>query len=199
VVHLYRRQDLQPDRAVVRSTLERKCEFKGIAVPTYAALTDRPERAAIEVEWEQMLAHQLPTCPPFAEFWLELPEVFEWLNEAIAAPTYAVPGKHSGAMRWIHLAPAADGSGLGRRGGIAGDDPLCRGQPPLRATGLHQGQRRAHVADDRTLLGSPDQRRPPAAVRREGRHRRIPQLPAGPRQRRRRSRGKPSGPVTSSS
>jgi predicted nucleotidyltransferase component of viral defense system len=93
VVHLYRRQDLQPDRAVVRSTLARKCEFKGIAVPTYAALTDRPERAAIEVEWEQMLAHQLPTCPPFAEFWQELPEVFEWLNEAIAAPTFAaVPG-----------------------------------------------------------------------------------------------------------
>jgi hypothetical protein len=93
VVHLYRRQDLQPARAVVRSTLARKCEFKGIAVPTYAALTDRPECAAIEVEWEQMLAHQLPTCPPFAEFWRELPEVFEWLNEAIAAPTFAaVPG-----------------------------------------------------------------------------------------------------------
>lgn len=89
VVHLYRRQDLQPDRAVVRSTLARKCEFKGIAVPTYAALTDRPERTAIEVEWEQMLVHQLPTCPPFAEFWQELPEVFEWLNEAIAAPTFA--------------------------------------------------------------------------------------------------------------
>ena len=92
VVHLYRRQDLQPDRAVVRSTLARKCEFKGIAVPTYAALSDRPERAAIEVEWDQMLAHQLPTCPPFEEFWQELPEVFDWLNEAVAAPELpAVP------------------------------------------------------------------------------------------------------------
>lgn len=89
VVHLYRRQDLQPDRAVVRSTLARKCAFKGIDVPTYAALSDRPERTAIEVEWEQMLAHQLPTCPPFEEFWQELPEVFEWLNEVIAAPAFA--------------------------------------------------------------------------------------------------------------
>jgi predicted nucleotidyltransferase component of viral defense system len=89
VVHLYRRQDLQPDRAVVRSTLARKCEFKGIAVPTYAALSDRPERTAIEVEWEQMLAHQLPTCPPFEEFWQELPEVFDWLNEAAAVPMLA--------------------------------------------------------------------------------------------------------------
>lgn len=89
VVHLYRRQDLQPDRAVVRTTLSRKCEFKGIPVPTYAALTDRPERAAIEVEWEQMLAHQLPTCPPFDEFWRELPAVFDWLNEQAAAPALA--------------------------------------------------------------------------------------------------------------
>ncbi|MHB1125312.1 MAG: nucleotidyl transferase AbiEii/AbiGii toxin family protein [Ramlibacter sp.] len=92
VVHLYRRQDLQPDRAVVRSTLARKCEFKGIPVPTYAGLTDRPERTAIEVEWEQMLAHQLPTCPPFDEFWRELPAVFDWLDERIAVPALtAVP------------------------------------------------------------------------------------------------------------
>ncbi len=89
VVHLYRRQDLHPDRSVVRSTLARKCEFKGIPVPTYAALSDRPERAAIEVEWEQMLGHQLPTCPPFEEFWKELPAVFDWLNEAAAVPMLA--------------------------------------------------------------------------------------------------------------
>lgn len=89
VVHLYRRQDLQPDRALVRSTLARKCEFKGIPVPTYATLTDRPERVAIEVEWDQMLAHQLPVCPPFAEFWQELPAVFEWLNERASPPVLA--------------------------------------------------------------------------------------------------------------
>ena len=89
VIHLYRHQDLKPDRSVVRSTLVRKCEFKGIPVPTYAALSDRPERAAIEVEWEQMLGHQLPTCPPFAEFWQELSAVFDWLSEAAAVPMLA--------------------------------------------------------------------------------------------------------------
>ncbi len=89
VVHLYRRQDLQPDRAIVRTTLARNCEFKRISVPTYAALTNRPERASIEVEWEQMLGHQLPTCPPFHEFWQELPGVFDWLNEQAVAPTLA--------------------------------------------------------------------------------------------------------------
>jgi predicted nucleotidyltransferase component of viral defense system len=87
VVHLYRRQDLQPNRAVVRSTLARKCEFKGIPVPTFDALSDRPERVAIEVEWEQMLAHQLPTCPPFEAFWRELPAVFDWLNTDVVLPT----------------------------------------------------------------------------------------------------------------
>ena len=87
VVHLYRRQDLQPDRVVVRSTLARKCEFKGIEVPTFATLSDRPERVAIEVEWEQMLSHQLPTCPPFEEFWQELPAVFDWLNTNVVLPT----------------------------------------------------------------------------------------------------------------
>lgn len=100
VVHLYRRQDLQPDRAVVRSTLARKCEFKGIPVPTYEALTDRPERTAIEVEWEQMLGHQLPTCPVFDDFWQELPAVFDWLNERIAAPSLAaMPAGGFGRVR----------------------------------------------------------------------------------------------------
>lgn len=106
VVHLYRRQDLQPDRALVRSTLARKCEFKGIPVPIYAALDDRPERATIEVEWEQMLAHQLPVCPPFNEFWQELPAVFDWLNEQAAPPVLAaVPvGRQPLDMAW-HIPP----------------------------------------------------------------------------------------------
>ena len=80
VVHLHRRLDLGPNVGLVHSTLARKCEFKGIGMPTLALLPDRPERQAIEVEWEQMLAHQLPVCPPFAEFWNELVQVFDWLQ-----------------------------------------------------------------------------------------------------------------------
>jgi len=80
VIHLHRRADLGADPARVESTLARKCEFKGIPVPTVAALAERPERQAMEVEWDQMLAHQLPVCPPFSEFWSELPRVFDWLT-----------------------------------------------------------------------------------------------------------------------
>lgn len=86
VVHLYRRSDLRPDRALVRSTLKEKCDFKGIPVPTYAVLANSPNRVELEAEWSNMRAHQLPELPPFEQFWQELPEVFEWLNELLEKP-----------------------------------------------------------------------------------------------------------------
>lgn len=120
VIHLHRRLDLGPDRQALRTTLARKCEFKGIAVPTMASLSGRPERQAIESEWNQMLGHQLPACPPFADFWSELPRVFDWLHEAEPEP--ALPGIGPGvrqpvatidagwtappmAMRWGYAIP----------------------------------------------------------------------------------------------
>lgn len=88
VVHLFRHTSERPDRTSVLRTLEEKCAFKGIEVPTMAALEDRPERAELETEWANMLAHQLPALPPFVQFWSELPAVFDWLHGAIeqAAP-----------------------------------------------------------------------------------------------------------------
>jgi predicted nucleotidyltransferase component of viral defense system len=88
VVHLFRHTSERPDRTSVLRTLEEKCTFKGIDVPTMATLEDRPERAELEAEWANMLAHQLPALPPFAQFWGELPAVFDWLHGAIekAAP-----------------------------------------------------------------------------------------------------------------
>ncbi|GBD98781.1 hypothetical protein BMS3Abin07_00808 [bacterium BMS3Abin07] len=83
VIHLYRHYELNTDRSVVLSTLERKCEYKGIAVPTIESLASKPERSELEQEWENMLAHQLTMLPPFEQFWGELPEVFEWLYHAV--------------------------------------------------------------------------------------------------------------------
>ena len=34
----------------------------------------------MEAEWENMLTHQLPALPSFEQFWIELPEVMEWLH-----------------------------------------------------------------------------------------------------------------------
>jgi len=92
VVHLHRRRDLQPDCVQVRTTLRRKCEFKGIEIPTFDALAERAERAELESEWANMLAHQLPALPPFAQFWSELPEVFAWIETATEAPVLAAVG-----------------------------------------------------------------------------------------------------------
>lgn len=88
VVHLYRHKSERPNSSSVLSTLEKKCTFKGINVPTMDALEGRPERKELESEWASMLAHQLPALPPFEQFWNSLPAVFDWLHGAIekAAP-----------------------------------------------------------------------------------------------------------------
>lgn len=80
VVHLYRHDELRPDRSLVFRTLEQKCEFKGIEVPTMQTVDNQPARAELEAEWGNMLAHQLPVLPPFEQFWQELPGVFDWLH-----------------------------------------------------------------------------------------------------------------------
>jgi predicted nucleotidyltransferase component of viral defense system len=90
VVHLYRHDELRPDRAIVLSTLEKKCEFKGIAVPTFELIEGKPERVELEAEWENMLGHQLHELPPFQQFWQELPDVFKWLHSVVEKPMRAV-------------------------------------------------------------------------------------------------------------
>ena len=86
VVHLYRHDSLRTNRELIVSTLERKCEFKGISLPTMETLDNTPERVELEAEWENMLVHQLPVLPAFELFWQELPEVFEWLYCAVEKP-----------------------------------------------------------------------------------------------------------------
>lgn len=83
VINLYRHYDTTIDRILLLDTLRKKCEFKGIAVPTMVTLEGKPERTELEAEWKNMLGHQLPMLPPFEQFWQELPVVFEWLHGAI--------------------------------------------------------------------------------------------------------------------
>jgi predicted nucleotidyltransferase component of viral defense system len=92
VIHLYRHDELKPDQHLVLSTLEKKCDFKEIPVPTMETFENRLEREELEAEWENMLAHQLPALPPFMQFWNELPEVIEWLHgKAEKALKEAIP------------------------------------------------------------------------------------------------------------
>lgn len=112
VVHLYRHEGLEPDRALVVDTLRQKCEFKGIPVPTIASLNAHPHLAALRKDWATMLAHQLPALPSFDEFWGELPKVFEWLfaqapRTVAASISSVVPGREPLDETWRAPAMAA--------------------------------------------------------------------------------------------
>jgi len=94
VVHLYRHDELRSDRAAVLDTLQKKCDFKGIPLPTFTELEKKPDRVELESEWGNMLGHQLPKLPPFEQFWQELPAVFDWLHgrqEKAVRPSIQVP------------------------------------------------------------------------------------------------------------
>ena len=79
IVHLYRHDEIQPDRGVVLKTLQEKCAFKGIPVPTTESLQRDDARIKLAAEWKDMLAHQLPVLPDLDQFWNEIPSVFRWL------------------------------------------------------------------------------------------------------------------------
>jgi predicted nucleotidyltransferase component of viral defense system/DNA-directed RNA polymerase subunit RPC12/RpoP len=104
VVHLYRHEDLHPDRAMLLQTFKEKCAFKGMELPSVESLSNAPGRAELEGEWESMLAHQLPVLPPFEQFWAELPAILEWLYSAMeraALPTIGLGAEASSVnMAW---------------------------------------------------------------------------------------------------
>jgi predicted nucleotidyltransferase component of viral defense system len=81
VVHMHRHPDLIGTHRKVAASLARKCEHAGIGIPDIEMIQSSPFREEIEREWKNMLGHQLPEpLPPFASFWSELGDVFNWLS-----------------------------------------------------------------------------------------------------------------------
>ncbi|MFN8160580.1 MAG: nucleotidyl transferase AbiEii/AbiGii toxin family protein [Solirubrobacterales bacterium] len=102
VVNLYRRADLQGEYRLVSSVLERKCEYKGVPVPTLETVTTAEKTADLRADWQAMLAHQLPTLPPVGEFLDALAGVFEWLAGAEAPVPEPVPaGREQIEPTWV--------------------------------------------------------------------------------------------------
>lgn len=83
VINLYRHEGINPDRSLILSTLDKKCQFKNIPIPIMEILNAKPERDELVSEWSNMLVHQLPVLPPFEQFWRELSKFFEWLHKGI--------------------------------------------------------------------------------------------------------------------
>lgn len=82
VVNLFRNGDARPSAPVLLDVLRQKCEFKGINVPVLGDLEQH--RDELQNLWQNMLAHQLPTLPPYESFWDELPAFFDWLAGGLA-------------------------------------------------------------------------------------------------------------------
>lgn len=115
VVFLSRLDGLEIDYGLLRDVLEKKCAFKGIAIPTFASLQDNPSRIELEAEWGNMLSNQLPLLPAFREYLEALPRVFEMISGIPKeAPRAAIPFDQRIDPSWI--APR----GLGYTSAIGG-------------------------------------------------------------------------------
>jgi hypothetical protein len=78
---LYKNPNLVGMSASVRSLLAAKCDYVGIDMPTAAKIKSEENLANLRVDWDGMLAHQLPTPLLGLEpFWNEIDQVFEWLK-----------------------------------------------------------------------------------------------------------------------
>jgi len=80
IILLFRHRDFQDKPKLIKSLLKKKCEFKGISIPTFESILNAPTKAELISEWKNMLGHQLQTLPPFEQFWDELPNIFNWLE-----------------------------------------------------------------------------------------------------------------------
>lgn len=101
IVYIFRREDFQAKPRLIQSVLERKCDGKGIPVPTFASIEKSPYRDELLSEWENMLGHQLPTLPPFEKIWEELPRLFGWLEGTyLPKKLTSIPVQENEDIRW---------------------------------------------------------------------------------------------------
>lgn len=80
VIHLFNDKRWSPDQKRVRSTLEKKCQYKKIPVSTIKMLESSAKKQDLIEEWDRMLAHQIAKLEPYEHYWEQLPSVFEWLD-----------------------------------------------------------------------------------------------------------------------
>lgn len=78
VINLFRRNEARNLLKSIRQVLEVKCQYKGIAFPTFEHT--QQYRVELEADWAAMLDHQLPALPPFVAFWDQLDTFFGWLG-----------------------------------------------------------------------------------------------------------------------
>jgi len=113
IVHLFRRKDVSIQPEQLKSVLEKKCQSKGIPVPTLESIQSSPTKSELISEWENMLAHQLLVLPDFNQFWNELPNIFKWLNGILIPAKPAVMAIQANEDRSWTPPPTISSWGIG--------------------------------------------------------------------------------------
>ena len=80
IVCLFRNKSLLSDHELLLSVLKKKCDHKKMEIPNFKSIKAHEKRDELDIEWESMLAHQLPLLPPLKIYWQELSPFFEWLH-----------------------------------------------------------------------------------------------------------------------
>ena len=80
VIHLFKDKRWTPSQKRVKSTLDAKCKYKNVPVPTLELLESSGKKQEMIEEWNSMLAHQIADLETYEHYWEQLPLVFEWLG-----------------------------------------------------------------------------------------------------------------------
>lgn len=81
VIHLYANPNLVGMSQNVKSLLSAKCDYVGIDLPTAEKIKTDENLTNLRIDWDGMLAHQLPSpLLGLESFWNEIDKVFEWLD-----------------------------------------------------------------------------------------------------------------------
>jgi predicted nucleotidyltransferase component of viral defense system len=79
VVHLYQERHRLSDMEKLLESLQGKCAFKKIAMPSLDTIQQQPQKPEFFSEWENMLRHQVKDLRSFDYFWDRLPKIFSWV------------------------------------------------------------------------------------------------------------------------
>jgi hypothetical protein len=98
VVHFFRNRDMIKNPQLVYNVLGQKCAFKVMDHPTFETIAHHEKLDELEPQWENMLAHQLPSLPPIASFWADLAPFFDWLEGQLNVEQLVSPDIISGEL-----------------------------------------------------------------------------------------------------
>jgi hypothetical protein len=81
IIHLYQARHRLEKKSEFFESLEQKCAFKKMAIPSLETIERHSQKNILSSEWDNMLKHQLPHLKPLGFFWQQLPQFFDWFYE----------------------------------------------------------------------------------------------------------------------